>query len=211
MIVHTCDPSHTQEGGRYRKIRSSSSSSYLLQSQPELHEALSQKDEKKLCPHETCFPIMWLSLGRNEQTSAHICECTRAQMVQRQLCHWKPTLAWAGAQYCCIPEAPCLQTTQLADCPPSGLASFDCFQKGIFSIFFIINSQTVRQLWKSSHSAHRWHTTFLEVKHTTTSWQMNLSFTIHSYQTEPAKELPASCRTELDLSFLLRRLFHCIE
>lgn len=81
VIVHTCDPSRTQEGGRHRKIRSSSSSSYPLQSQPELHETSSPKDEKKLCPHETRFPIMWLSLGRNERASAHIRECMRAQMA----------------------------------------------------------------------------------------------------------------------------------
>lgn len=192
MIVHTCDPSHTQEGGRHRKKRSSSSSSYLLQSHPELHEALSQKDEKKLCPHETCFPIMWLSLGRNEQTSAHNHECMRAQTVQRQQRHWKPNPAWAGAQYCCIPETPCLQTTQLKEHPPSGLASFDCFRKGIFDFFFIVNSQTLRQLWKPSHSADRWHTTFLELKHTTTSWWMNLSFTMHSYQSLQKSFQPAA-------------------
>lgn len=190
--MHTCDPSRTQEGGRHRKIRSSSSSSYPLQSQPELHETSSPKDEKKLCPHETRFPIMWLSLGRNEQASAHIRECMRAQMAQRQPCRWRPTPAGAGAQYCCTPEAPCLPTTQPAECPPSGLASFDCFQKGIFPVFFIINSETVRELWKSSHSAHRWHTTFLELKHTTTSWRMNLSVAIHSCQSLQKSFQPAA-------------------
>lgn len=106
--------------------------------------------------------------------------------------HRWPTPAGAGAQYCCTPEAPCLPTTQPAECPPSGLASFDCFQKGIFPVFFIINSETVRQLWKSSHSAHRWHTTFLELKHTTTSWRMNLSVAIHSCQSLQKSFQPAA-------------------
>lgn len=208
--MHTWDPSRTREGGGYRKIRSSSSSSYPLQSQPELHEASSPKDEKKLCPHETCFPITWLSLGRNEQASAHIRESLRAQMTQRQLCHWRTTPAGAGAQYCCTPEAPCLSTTQLAECPPSGLASFDCFQKGIFPVFFHYKfpdceaALAIQSL--GTHGAYH-------IFRAQTHYHIvaNGPERHNSFMAEPPKELPASCRAELGLSFLLRRLFHCIE
>lgn len=90
------------------------------------------------------------------------------------------------------------RSSMLVNNPASRVSSlwpckFWLLPKGnLSSFFFIINSQTVRQLWQSSHSAHTGHTTFLELKHTTTSWRMDLSVTIRSWQSLQKSFQPAA-------------------
>lgn len=85
----------------------------------------------------------------------------------------------------------CQQPSQQSGLPLA-LQVLTASKRESFQFFFIINSQTVRQLWKSSHSAHTGHTTFLELKHTTTSWRMDLSVTIRSCQSLQKSFQPAA-------------------